>query len=119
MRKECFRIESDTERELMGLCSSKTTVAVAPYAGIQSTDSGDQADSTMQASIWDDQTSTAQADKNKADPEVWSRGANRPAKGYLELQTSQEEKEDSSEDEVVELLNVSDSEGSLRSQFLD
>lgn len=114
-------MESDTEREIMGLCSSKSTVAVAPYAGIQSTESGDQADSTMQASIWDDQTSTAQADKNKADPEVWSRGANRPAKGYLELQTSreEEEEEDSNEDEVMELLNVSDSEGSLRSQFLD
>lgn len=113
----------------MGLCSSKSTVAVAPYAGVQSSESGDQADSTMQTSIWDDQTSEAQAAKNKTDPGVWSRRANPSAKGYLELggkgevelQTSREaeEEEDTDGDEVVELLNVSDSEGSLRSQYLD
>lgn len=57
------------------------------------------------------------------------RGANQSSKGYLELggkgegelQTSREakEEEDTDGDEVVELLNVSDSEGSLRSQYLD
>ncbi|KAL0177675.1 hypothetical protein M9458_026569 [Cirrhinus mrigala] len=113
----------------MGLCSSKSTVAVAPYAGVQNSESGDQADSTMQTSIWDDRTSAAQAAKNRTDAGVWSRGANPPAKGYLELggkgegelQTSREaeEEEDTDGDEVVELLNVSDSEGSLRSQYLD
>ncbi|KAK9964790.1 hypothetical protein ABG768_005933 [Culter alburnus] len=56
-------------------------------------------------------------------------GVNPPAKSYLELggkvegelQTSRdaEEEEDTDGDEVVELLNVSDSEGSLRSQYLD
>lgn len=113
----------------MGLCSSKSTVAVAPYAGIQSTESGNQADSTMQTSIWDDRTSAAQAAKNRTDSGVWSRGVNPPAKSYLELggkgegelQTSRdaEEEEDTDGDDVVELLNVSDSEGSLRSQYLD
>ncbi|KAF4105611.1 hypothetical protein G5714_013273 [Onychostoma macrolepis] len=62
-------------------------------------------------------------------PFFWLTGANPPAKGYLELggkgegelQTSREaeEEEDTDGDEVVELLNVSDSEGSLRSQYLD
>lgn len=129
MQKECIRIESDTEREQMGLCSSKSIVAVAPDAGIQSTESGNQAEGTMHNSIWDDRTSTAQTAKNRTNSGVWSRGVNPPAKSYLELggkgeeelQTSREaeEEEDTDGDEVVELLNVSDSEGSPRSQYLD
>ncbi len=83
----------------------------------------------MQTSIWDDRTSAALAAKNRTDPGVWSRGANPSSKGYLELggkgegelQTSREaeEEDDTDGDEGVERLNVSDSEGSLRTQYLD
>ncbi len=83
----------------------------------------------MQTSIWDDRTSAALAAKNRTDRGVWSRGTNPSSKGYLELggkgegelQTSREaeEEEDTDGDEGVERLNVSDSEGSLRTQYLD
>lgn len=76
---------------------------------------------------WDDWTSTAQAGKNSTASGVWSGGTSPLAKGYLDLerkgegepQTSIEAEEESDGDIVVEFLNVSESEGILRSQFLD
>lgn len=109
----------------MGLC----TTALTPGARVITIESGEQvADSGMQ--MWDDRTSTTQAGKNRTASGVWSGDTNPLAfKGYLELggkgegepQTSREteEEDDTDGDDVVELLNVSGSEGSLRSQFLD
>lgn len=112
----------------MGLCTTKSTVALTPDARVITIESGEQvADSGMQ--MWDDRTSTTQAGKNRTASGVWSGDTNPFAKGYLELggkgegepQTSREteEEDDTDGDDVVELLNVSGSEGSLRSQFLD
>lgn len=113
-------------RRHMGLCTTKSTVALTPGARVITIEPRDQvANSTIQP--WDYWTSTAQAGKNSIASGVWSGGINPLAKGYLELGgkgeeeplTSREAEEDTNGDELGELLNVSDSEGSLRSQFLD
>lgn len=126
----------------MGLCTSRSTVTLDPSVH---TLSGDQANqrtgegvSPEGTPILDEGILMVQPVKSKTGGGgggggggTKSAGAlNQTAKGYLELggkrggqgeaQMSREaEEEDENGDEVEELINLSDSEGSLRSEFLE
>lgn len=120
----------------MGLCTSKSSVILDPSAHTLSADQASRA-AGMEVSpeatpILDQGILMVQPFKNKAEGGVGGGGTksggavNQTAKGYLELGgkgggegEAQEEDEDEEGDEVKELLNFSDSEGSLRSEFLD
>lgn len=129
----------------MGLCTSKSTVTLDPSTRTLSMDrascAAGEGVSLEGTPILDDNILMVQPVKSK--PEAmggrggggWPKSAvtvKQTAKGYLELggkavgegeaQTSQEaeeEDEDEEGNEVEELINFSDSEGSLRSEFLE
>lgn len=128
----------------MGLCTSKSTVTLDPSAHTLSVDRASRAAgegvSLGGTPILDEGILMVQPVKSKADGAGVAGGGgpksggavNQTAKGYLELggkgggegeaQTSreaEEEDEDEEGDEVEELINFSDSEGSLRSEFLE
>ncbi|KAK9517603.1 hypothetical protein VZT92_022961 [Zoarces viviparus] len=123
----------------MGLCTSKSTVTLVPSAPTLSADRASRAAgegvSPEGTPILEDGILMVQPVKSKAEGGAGgtkSGGAiNQTAKCYLELggkgggegevQLSQAEEEDEDEegDEVEELINFSDSEGSLRSEFLE
>ncbi|GLD48524.1 F-BAR and double SH3 domains protein 1-like protein [Lates japonicus] len=126
----------------MGLCTSKSTVTLDPSAHTLSADRTSQAAgegvSPEGTPILDEGILMVQPVKSKAEGGGGGGGGtksvglvNQTAKGYLELggkggegeaQTSreaEEEDEDEDGDEVEELINFSDSEGSLRSEFLE
>ncbi|CAB1437095.1 unnamed protein product [Pleuronectes platessa] len=126
----------------MGLCTSKATVTLDPSAHTLSADRASQAAgeevSPEGTPILDEGIMMVQPVKRKAEGgggigRTKIDGlVNQTAKGYLELggkgggegeaQTSQEaEEEDEDEDcdQVEELINLSDSEGSLKSEFLE
>lgn len=93
----------------------------------------EEEDSETGTPTWDERLSMVQGTKVIKASEasgVRSGGPNPPAKGYLELASKSEaepqmsreaeEEEDTEGDgDVEELLNFSDSEGSLRSEFLE
>lgn len=127
----------------MGLCTSKSTVILDPSSHTMRADQASLAAgegaSAEGTPILDDSILMVQPIKSKA--EGGGGGScglktggvvNQTAKGYLELggkgggegetQTPREaEQEDEDEEggEVEELINFSDSEGSLRSEFLE
>lgn len=114
----------------MGLCTSRSTVSLAPSAHALG-HMGEQ-DSESGTPTWDERLSVVQSKVLKAAEAGGARsgGPNPPAKGYLELGSKGEaepqmcrepEEEDDTEGEgdVEELLNFSDSEGSLRSELLE
>lgn len=128
----------------MGLCTSKSTVTLDPNAHTLSADRASHAAgegvSREGTPILDEGILMVQPVKSKAEGGGGGGGGgtksggavNQTAKGYLELggkgggegetQTSreaEEEDEDEEGDEVEELINFSDSEGSLRSEFLE
>lgn len=131
----------------MGLCTSKSTITLDPNAHILRADHTSWAVgegvSPEGTPILDEGILMVQPVKNKAEGGGGGGGlkssglvehpaVNQIAKGYLELggkgegdteaQTSreaEEEAEDEEGDEVEELINFSDSEGSLRSEFLE
>lgn len=125
----------------MGLCTSKSTVTLDPSAHTLSADKANQASgegvSPEGTPILDEGILMVQPVKSKTAGGGGGAGGtksagalNQAAKGYLELggktgaqgeaQMSQEaEEEDENGDEVEELINLSDSEGSLRSEFLE
>lgn len=126
----------------MGLCTSKSTVTLDPSAHTLSIDGANhetgEGVSPEGTPILDKGILMVQPVKSKAGGGGGGGGGgikctgalNQTAKAYLELggmgggegeaQTSREaEKEDEDGDEVEELINFSDSEGSLRSEFLE
>ncbi|KAL7395118.1 hypothetical protein ABVT39_010424 [Epinephelus coioides] len=123
----------------MGLCTSKSTVTLDPSTHILSADRASHAAgesvSPEGTPILDEGILMVQPVKSKAEGGGGTKSGgvvNQTAKGYLELggkgggegeaQTSreaEEENEDEEGDEVEELINFSDSEGSLRSEFLE
>lgn len=119
------------KQTFMGLCTSKSAVSLAPSAEAPSGESGTRpgGGSPGGTPVWEEHTSTMQGTKAKAEAGIRSGGPNPTAKGYLELggkgegkpQMSREaeEEEDDTGDELEELLNFSDSEGSLKSEFLE
>ncbi len=124
----------------MGLCTSKSTISLDPRAhtlsGERASRAAGEGVSPEETPVLDEGILMVQPVKGKAE----SGGGGRPknggmvnqtAKGYLELggkaegegeahmsQEAEEEEEDEEGDEVEELINFSDSEGSLRSEFL-
>ncbi len=127
----------------MGLCTSKSTVTLDPNAHTLSVDRASHAAgegvSREGTPILDEGILMVQPVKSKAEGGGGGGGGtksggvlNQTAKGYLELggkgggegeretsQEAEEEDEDEEGDEVEELINFSDSEGSLRSEFLE
>lgn len=123
----------------MGLCTSKSTITLDPSAHTLCADQSSHATgegvSPEGTPILDEGILMVQPVKRKTESEGGGGGqpksggaVNQTAKGYLELggegeaQTSQEaeeEEEDEEGDEVEELINFSDSDGSLRSEFLE
>lgn len=126
----------------MGLCTSKSTVTLDPSAHTLSADRASRVAgegvSPEGTPILDEGILKVQPVKSKADGGGGGGGpksgaaVSQTAKGYLELggkggvegeaQTSreaEEEDEDEEGDVVEELINFSDSEGSLRSEFLE
>ncbi len=128
----------------MGLCTSKSTITLDPSAHTLCADQSSRATgeglSPEGTPILDEGILMVQPVKRKTESEGGGGGGrpksggavNQTAKGYLELggkgggegeaQTSQEaeeEEEDEEGDEVEELINFSDSDGSLRSEFLE
>ncbi|XP_076595919.1 uncharacterized protein LOC143326249 [Chaetodon auriga] len=129
----------------MGLCTSKSTVTLDPSAHTLRADRASRAGEGVSPEgtpILDEGILMVQPVKSKTEGGAGGGGAgggpkgggpvNPTAKGYLELggkgggegeaQTSreaEEEDEDEEGDEVEELINFSDSEGSLRSEFLE
>ncbi|KAK5865310.1 hypothetical protein PBY51_016484 [Eleginops maclovinus] len=123
----------------MGLCTSKSTVTLDPSAHTLSAEAASQAEiegvSPEGTPILGKSILMVQPVKSKAEggggggtKSAWV--VNQTAKGYMELggkggvegeaQTSQENEEEYEEgDEVEELINFSDSEGSLKSDFLE
>lgn len=131
----------------MGLCTSKSTINLDPSAHTLSVDRATcdswEGASIEGTSILDEGLLMVQPIRSK--PEGTGRGGggggggpksggavNQTAKGYLELggkgvgegetQTSREAEEEDEEeegDEVEELINFSNSDGSLRSEFLE
>lgn len=132
----------------MGLCTSRTAVILDPSTHTLSADRASQGTAERVSPggtpILDEGILMVQPIKIKAEcgggggPGAGGGGkkcggaVNQTAKGYLELggkggregeaQTSseaEEEDEDKDGDEVEELINFSDSDGSLRSEFLE
>lgn len=126
----------------MGLCTSKSTVTLDPSAHTLNVDRASRAAgegvSLEGTPILNEGILMVQPAKSKAEGAGGEAGpkcggaVTQTAKGYLELggkgggegeaQTSreaEEEDEDEEGDEVEELINFSDSEGSLRSEFLE
>lgn len=128
----------------MGLCTSKSTVTLDPSAHTlnadQASHNAGEGVSSEGIPILGDGILMVQPVKTKTENVARGGGvgpkiggaANQPAKDYLELggkgggegeaQTSleaEEEDEDEDGDRVEELINFSDSEGSLRSEFLE
>ncbi|KAI9525266.1 hypothetical protein NQZ68_009947 [Dissostichus eleginoides] len=123
----------------MGLCTSKSTVTLDPSAQTLSADGASQAEgegvSPEGTLIFGKGILMVQPVKSKAEGGggVGTKSGgfvNQTAKGYLELggkgggegeaQTSREaEEEDEEGDEVEELINFSDSQGSLKSDCLE
>lgn len=125
----------------MGLCTSKSTVTLDPSAHTLNVDQANKATGDgvgpEGTPILDEGILLVQSVKSKTGGGSGEGGGtkssvalNQTAKGYLELggkrggqreaQMSQEaEEEDENGDEVEELINLSDSEGSLRSEFLE
>lgn len=126
----------------MGLCTSKSTVTLDPSAHtlnvVRASRAAGEGVSLEGTPILDEGILMVQPVKSKVEgtgggggPKT-SGAVTQTAKGYLELggqggeegeaQTSreaEEEDEDEEGDEVEELINFSDSEGSLRSEFLE
>lgn len=120
----------------MGLCTSKSSVTLDPSAHTLSADRASRevgkGVSPEGTPILEDGILMVQPVKVKVEGGGGTKSGeavNETANGYLELggkgggeaQTSQAEEEDEDEegDEVEELINFSDSEGSLRSEFLE
>lgn len=127
----------------MGLCTSKSTVTLDPSAHTLSVDRASRAAeervSLEGTPILDEGILMVQPVKHRAEDTAEGGGGrpksggavNQTAKGYLELggkggegepqmsQEAEEEDEDDNGDEVEELNNFSDSEESLRSEFLE
>lgn len=122
----------------MGLCTSKSTVTLDPSAHILTADRASCAEgegvSPEGTPILDEGILMVQPIKSKAEGGGGGGGGvvvSQTAKGYLELagkgggeweaQTSREaeEEDEDEEGEVEELINFSDSEGSLRSEVLE
>lgn len=126
----------------MGLCTSKSTVTLDPSAHTLSVDRASHAAeerlSLEGTPILDEGILMVQPVKHRAEDTAGGGGGrpksggavNQTAKGYLELggkgegepqmsQEAEEEDEDDNGDEVEELINFSDSEESLRSEFLE
>lgn len=124
-------------KKIMGHCTSKSTVTLDPSAHTLSADEAIHAAgkgiSPEGTPILDEGILMVQPVKSKAEGGGGgskSGGAvNQAAKGYLEVGgkgrhereariSLETEEEDEEGDEVEELINFSDSEGSLRSEFL-
>lgn len=122
----------------MGLCTSKSIVTLEPSAHSVNVDRASQASAQGvepgRSPLLDEGIVIVQAVKNKAEGGGLTKSGgvvSQTAKGYLELggkgvedkvQTSRdvmEEGEDEEGEAVAELINFSDSEGSLRSEFLE
>lgn len=135
---------SSTEFLAMGLCTSKSTVTLDPSAHTLNIDrashNAGEGVSFEGIPVLGDGVLMVQPVKTKTENVARGGGVgpkiggalNQPAKDYLELggkgggegeaQTSleaEEEDEDEEGDRVEELINFSNSEGSLRSEFLE
>lgn len=130
----------------MGLCTSKSTIKLDPSTHLLSTERASRAAgeglSHDGTSILDDNIlmgkpvkllpEGTEAKRGGSGGTKTGRAVNKTAKGYLEVggkgrwfvevPTSKEvgeEEEDKESNMVKELINISDSKGSLRSEFLD
>lgn len=123
---------------IMGMCTSKSTVTLDPSANTWNADEVNQRMREEGGSegtpILDEDILMVQPVKSKPGGGGGGGGTknavalNQTAKGYLELggkrqgeapMSMEAEEEDEDDDEVEELINFSDSEGSLRSEFLE